>query len=424
MNTAQEKVRRCRTLMLIRQPFFGTLAASLNLAMTAGTPGGARTDGTAIHFDPRWVAQQSDTELTAVITEMVMHIVLKHHIRIRGKDPQRWNRAADQAVFHTLQRANVALRHGAYAQPEFQGLNAEQIYQRMAPQPQPQPPENESASDQCRAAPAASPQGGAANADPQPPDEGASPGEALEQFDLLCDTGGGAKELPTRQPGADEPGGVIELPSDVDSAVAEQNVRQLVMRAAKATRVKGKLPGDLDREIGELLRARTDWRSHLVHWMQQLSAADYSWRRPNPRFMPLGLYLPALRTEEMGAVVFAIDTSGSIGQEELDQAASEASALCAELNPRAIHVVYCDAKVQRVETYERGDALNFRPAGGGGTNFRPVFDWVEALDEPPAGVVYVTDGYGAFPTSAPEVPVLWLINSDVVAPFGDTVRTN
>ncbi len=408
--------------MLIRQPFFGTLAASLNVVMTTGISGGASTDGAAIHCDPNWIASQTDSEITAVLTEMVMHVALRHHIRMRGKEADRWNRASDQAAFHALLRAGVVLRQGATPVPAYSKLNAEQIYALMAPdQGTAQPPRDASAAGQPNAQ---SPEGDMCAGDSAASDELAG-----DQGDLL--SGNAQSHAPGPQgttgaahsPGG-QPGDVMAPPADVDSAAAEQAVRHRVMLAAKATKGRGRLPAALEAEIADVLRHRTDWRSHLVHWMQERSAADYSWRRPNPRYIPLGLYLPALRTESMGAIVFAIDTSGSIDQDMLDQAASEASALCAELEPRAMHVVYCDAAIQRVETYERGDEMKFRPAGGGGTDFRPVFDWVERLDEPPAGVVFVTDGAGIFPTSEPECPVLWLVNSPVVAPFGETVRTN
>ncbi len=156
--------------------------------------------------------------------------------------------------------------------------------------------------------------------------------------------------------------------------------------------------------------------------MQQISSEDYTWRRPNKRYMASGLYLPSMHVEAMGTVVYAIDTSGSITQDELDEAADEATAVCDQVRPERVHVVYCDAVVQGVDTFERDDILIFARKGGGGTAFKPVFDWVEKQDETPVGVVYFTDGLGPFPETQPDYPVLWLIKGSVIPPWGEHVR--
>jgi predicted metal-dependent peptidase len=88
-----------------------------------------------------------------------------------------------------------------------------------------------------------------------------------------------------------------------------------------------------------------------------------------------------------------------------------------------VHLLWADAEVAGVQTFERGDPVVCTPKGGGGTDFRPVFNWVEAHeDEDIACVIYLTDMYGTFPKEAPAMPVLWVATSDVVGPWGDTIR--
>ena len=96
-----------------------------------------------------------------------------------------------------------------------------------------------------------------------------------------------------------------------------------------------------------------------------------------------------------------------------------------EADPVRTTVIYCDTRVNAVETFERGDPVTLTPKGGGGTDFRPVFDHVETMDEAPACVVYLTDLCGGFPAVAPDYPVLWVNTarwSSGSVPFGEVIK--
>ena len=75
-----------------------------------------------------------------------------------------------------------------------------------------------------------------------------------------------------------------------------------------------------------------------------------------------------------------------------------------------------------VDVFDRGQALSFEAVGGGGTDFRPVFDYIKNNSINPACMLYLTDMYGSFPQEAPQYPVLWCATSDIRGPFGDTLR--
>jgi len=107
-------------------------------------------------------------------------------------------------------------------------------------------------------------------------------------------------------------------------------------------------------------------------------------------------------------VVVGIDTSGSIGQTELDRFFAELRGILENVKPKRVHVVWCDAQVHKVDVVEEVEDMGgLKPHGGGGTDFRPVFDWIEKEGLEPDALVYLTDGLGAFPTHAPKYPVLW-----------------
>jgi predicted metal-dependent peptidase len=121
-------------------------------------------------------------------------------------------------------------------------------------------------------------------------------------------------------------------------------------------------------------------------------------------------------------IVIAVDTSGSIGVEELQQFAGEITAIADEMQPDRIYVVYCDACVQAVQEFVLPESVVLSPKGGGGTDFRPPFQWVEQQQLVPACLIYLTDLCCRSYPDPPEYPLLWVTDSQRTAPFGETLR--
>jgi predicted metal-dependent peptidase len=133
--------------------------------------------------------------------------------------------------------------------------------------------------------------------------------------------------------------------------------------------------------------------------------------------------MPSLRSETMPPMVVAIDTSGSVNNLMVSQFASEINAIVDEVQPETVHVVYCDAAIQGVDVFEKGEPITIVPKGFGGTDFRPVFKWIEDQALTPSCLVYLTDMAGRFPEAEPDYPVLWGdTDGDYPAPWGETVR--
>jgi predicted metal-dependent peptidase len=145
-----------------------------------------------------------------------------------------------------------------------------------------------------------------------------------------------------------------------------------------------------------------------------------TWNRPNRRFIHQGLYLPSRDIKLTGTFVCVIDTSGSIGEKELNEFGSEIKGIVDQMQPEKVYVMYCDAAVAHVDEFGKYDELTFAAHGGGGTDFRPPFKWLEEHDITPDALVYLTDGYGSFPEEEDvHFPCLWAINNrNVEPPFG------
>ncbi|MDE7362076.1 MAG: metallopeptidase, partial [Oscillospiraceae bacterium] len=131
--------------------------------------------------------------------------------------------------------------------------------------------------------------------------------------------------------------------------------------------------------------------------------------------MPLIEPLEYKEVKRIREFVIAIDTSGSVSG-ELVQAfvqktfniLKSTESFFSKIN---IHIIQCDAAIQedvKITTQKEFDDYlrTMRIQGLGGTDFRPVFSYVNSLVEIKEfenlkGLIYFTDGYGEFPSRKP-----------------------
>jgi predicted metal-dependent peptidase len=190
-----------------------------------------------------------------------------------------------------------------------------------------------------------------------------------------------------------------------------------------AARKAGTMPGDAERAVKDVRESRTDWRNILKEFVDHTMPSDYSWLHPNRRFISQGIYLPGVEKENLGALLIAVDTSGSIDGALLNTFGSNIQAILSEARPEVVHVVYCDHRVQFTQEFTPDDTLALQPKGGGGTSFIPPFEWAKSKDLDVRAAIYLTDLEGDFPPD-PGYPVLWTTPEYInhVPPFGSVVR--
>ena len=200
-----------------------------------------------------------------------------------------------------------------------------------------------------------------------------------------------------------------EAPFDVNAE--EQAWDEAMHQALNLARAEGKLPGGVEETVKGAHASTLDPYSLLRRYMTDTARRDYSWSQPNRRFIDSGLYLPAMHSEAMGTIVILLDTSGSI-YSYLDILArfwTEVREVVHELNPERLIVLQVDTRVADVAEYaseELPDALEAK--GGGGTDFRPGFAWLEAEGIEPACCLYFTDMQcSSYPETEPGFPVIW-----------------
>lgn len=198
------------------------------------------------------------------------------------------------------------------------------------------------------------------------------------------------------------------IPGD-GSPEAETRQKIAVAVAGEIAKAVGSVPSWLEREIGEIFREETPWPDEIRDWFNSFSDADLSWSNPDRVVLAnYTMVMPDFRSEALGEIAIIIDTSGSISQDILDTFAGHISAGIAQTCPEKLHIIYADAAVAHVDTITKPTSVTLKARGGGGTDFRPAFDWITQNAPGCVGAVYFTDGYGEFPKDEP-LPTLWCL---------------
>ena len=209
-----------------------------------------------------------------------------------------------------------------------------------------------------------------------------------------------------------------ELAREIDEAI-----RQGALMA-------GKVGAGGDRDLAALLEPQVDWREVLRDFITSTCAgSDYStWRKPNRRYIGAGMYMPSGISEQIGEIVVAIDTSGSIGGPQLSAFLSEVGSIAETVHPEAIRLLYWDTRVCGDETYKGEEVANLtkstKPKGGGGTTVECVPAYLQDQQIKAQCVIVLTDGYLGGSWGEWHHPLLWVIldNKSAVPDVGKAVH--
>jgi predicted metal-dependent peptidase len=217
-------------------------------------------------------------------------------------------------------------------------------------------------------------------------------------------------------------------------AMSQEEIEQIGKDINQAIRqgqlMAGKLGGNKSRELGALMEPKVDWREQLREFVSSTAVGkDIStWQRVSRRWLQHDMYMPSTITENVGRIVVAIDTSGSIGTAELSKFLSEVQGICINTKPEKVDLLYWDTDVAAHEVYtqEQLDKLtsSTKPAGGGGTDVACVAKYLKDNQIRPECVIVLTDGYIYGDWGTWTAPVLWTIvgGNKVVPPMGTTIH--
>ena len=218
--------------------------------------------------------------------------------------------------------------------------------------------------------------------------------------------------------------------SEAEKSAAEVATKTMIAQAARIAQQAGQMNNGLERIIKELQKTKADWRSELGQYMQESAKNDYTWTTPNKRYIQDDMYLPSMKSADLGEVVLVLDSSGSIHQEMWETFGSEMRSLMEMLNLR-LTLIVCDNRIQEIyEDVGADDLATIQPTGGGGTNFIPPFEWVEQNGCEPSLLIYFTDLECSYFPKDPGYQVVWINwkSQDlqnpwtVTPPFGNVIN--
>jgi len=413
MNPIETKLAAARTRLILDKPFLGSLVMHLSLkAANAKWCATMATDARNFYYNPDYIARLTLDQTQFVLAHEAMHCALSHFNRSNHRQKHRWDVACDYAVNMILDDERMAGPENSLMNATYRGLTAEEIYPVLHEDPP------EETMDQHLFDDTGSGQGG----EGEPEENDSEPGAGGEGEQ----SGGDGQSEPTESDSAEqsEAGGQDAPPPPMDSDQLDEQWQGRLAAAAQAARQAGKLSASMLRLVDQLLAPRLPWRALLARYMMNVARDDYSFQRTSRRegeaMMPR-LYSQGVR------VAVALDTSGSVTDDEMREFLTEVDALKAQVRAEVtLHA--CDNKLAEDgpwrfamwQSLELPDSIS----GGGGTDFRPVFDWLEADRIEPDLLVYFTDAEGRFPETEPSFATIWLVKGKAPVPFGARIQLN
>jgi predicted metal-dependent peptidase len=352
--------------------FLGSLLCKLEFQWTYELSTAA-ISATTLYWNPDFFEKLSKEMRITVLAHELWHNALMHTIRLNGRCPDIWNIAGDHVINNLL---------------EDHGYLFENWMHPSEPNYQPNP--------WCK----------------DPKYKGWSTDEVYD--DLIA---GGMKP----HSGVT----VIGLGKDVlpaesqDKDVAVANVVG-AMATARMTNGAGDIPSEVTLIIDKFLNPKLPWETILFNFFNALTSEEYSYSRPNRRYEdPL---VPGI-TGRAGLehLIYYLDISGSITDEQILRFNSEVRFIQEELRPEKLTLVTFDTQIRDEHVFEKDDPFEkIVVTGRGGTDLREVF--AHARREGPTAMIVFSDLRVRIPDN-PGIPIIWVCvdNRSTAVPYGQLI---
>ena len=360
-NAAREKLITARVGLLLRAGFFGNLATRLKLVNADEWCPTAATDGRTFWYNSQFINRLNLKECEFLFGHEVLHVVYDHLGRRGDREPVLSNIAADYCVNSDLIDHNIGQKITTVPvlyDRKYRGMSYEEVYDDLYQ-----------------------------NAKKINLDQLAKQmlDEHLDMEDGDGDGDGDDKEGKNGRPKL----------SKAEQKALRDEIKDAVLQAARACGT-GDLPAGVQRMIKDLTESVIDWRELLLQQIQSTIKNDYSWNRPNRRSWHMDAVMPGMKPGETVDLCIAIDTSGSIGSEELKIFLSEIKGIMDSYDDYKIQVWSFDTSVYNMQEFTQEnmkDILEYEPMGGGGTDFMANWEFMKEHGIEPKKFVMFTDGY-------------------------------
>lgn len=403
--TPEDKLAEFRAIVRLKAGYVSSVLYGLVPCFIEGLGTMGVTPGLVHIIDPKWIMQFNEFQGAFLYMHEISHVLRDTTGRRGGRDPDLFNQAADIAINDDLIAAgwtppdgkNAPLTSGTHGFPK--GLTAEEYYDLLLQRRQKKPPPK--GGGQKEQQPSEAPGGtDKKEADPDDPPH-------------LCSGKCGGI--------AGNPG---ELESKLDKEIGRSQLdKKAIQRQAlddirqAAAQGRGNMPAGLRSLITlDKKKSKIPWYRKLASFLRratgqvQSGGLDFSISRPSHSSYARGIPRPGLVQQEP-VVLFIEDTSGSMGHPQLKTVRREARAIMLGLGLDKVWWMDADAAVAAPPRQVSVRDLERLPIhGGGGTDFRPALEAGLKLRPRPDIIVYLTDGDGTAPATAPPgVVVIWCI---------------
>jgi len=373
-------ISKARARMLMKYPFFGSLALFLQPKENPATPT-MRTEGFDLIYHHDFIQglfkRGGIPMLMGALTHEVMHAALQHIWRRGTRDKGLWDMACDYVVNLIVKEQGLQLPPGVFVSDRFKDMSADAVYNILL---QELPPESRD---------------GAGNVAPQSsPDKYRQEKKEKPAGKLLDDH----SQWDKNRSGP-------EQPSDADAEALTWKMR--TAQAAQDAQQRGFLPAGMIQIIENILYPKLDWQEALASFVQP-TRSDYTFIPPDRRFDYV--FLPEFGSEGLEDVVVAIDTSGSVWR-FYKQFITEMVNIVYSYPEFRGYIAHCDTAVQLFQELDP-DNIPMQFKGCGGTNFQPLFQEIEKRNITPSLMVFLTDGDATLPEEPPHYPVLWVLTKE------------
>lgn len=390
-----DKIVVARVGLLLRHPFFGNMATRLQIKECDDWCPTAATDGRNLFFNTEFFSKMTSKEIEFVIAHEILHCVFDHMTRREDRDPQLHNIACDYIVNNTLVRDNIGEKPKAvqiFQDWKYDGWASEAVYDDIYKKGK----------------------------------------EQMEQLGKLLDehidwekgeSTGGTTQGPNS-------GGKGKGPtySKEELENIKNEIKESMMSAAQAAGA-GNLPAEIERIIQQFTEPKMNWRELLQQQIQSVIKNDYTFSRPSRKGWHSGIILPGTNYDETIDICIAIDTSGSIMSQQVEDFLGEVQSIMEQYRDYNIKIWCFDTDVHNEQDFNSSSETleSYKIEGGGGTDFMANWEYMKENDIVPKKFIMFTDGYTWDGWGEDDYcDTVFVINGhhdkNMEAPFGTTVH--
>jgi len=412
IDSYQELAKAGRTLML-KEPFYGLFLIGLNKEMSKSIPTACvAKDGINLKLvvNPEYMEKQDPTTRVAILKHEMLHIAMQHlGMFDQFSDKKLLNVAADLEI---NQYISTELKGSTWEgldikDGEFKGVKlplkaGTRTYYDLLQKEL----DEYDKQQQSSGLGTGSDNGGNGDVVGDEKDETSNSGEGSgegEGFAEWFRSGGNGEEHSLWEE--------FENLSEAEKKLIQKQIDHQLKEVAEQTkRSRGTVPGELSSYIEKLfekVEAVIDWKQYLRRFGTRSAKIETkkTRKKPNIRFGSG----PAIKIKPKRNTLVAIDTSGSVSDQDLIEFFNEIDAI--HKTGTTVTIMECDSYVHRTYQYEGNKQDVLRVCGRGGTSFDPVMEEIFKAPGKYQNLIYLTDGYAPAPQRVPMVPILWVINS-------------